>query len=104
MSGSIDIKHFTLNKKAMKKNDHENIYNVILPIYVLSKILGLAPFTLTRKKLKPSYGPLIVFRIALVIGGMCYSAYVVETLQYKKGIAAVALKCELYLGNYIQNF
>ncbi|GJQ74258.1 hypothetical protein Trydic_g19159 [Trypoxylus dichotomus] len=35
--------------------------------------------------------------IILVIGGMCYNAYLVETLEQQKVMAAVALKCELYL-------
>ncbi|KRT79786.1 hypothetical protein AMK59_6730 [Oryctes borbonicus] len=82
----------------MKLHEAEDIYDVILPIYILSKILGLAPFTIAKKILKPHFNPLTLVHILLVIGGMCYNAYLVETLEQQQKMVALALKCELYLG------
>nr|AVH87327.1 gustatory receptor 12 [Holotrichia parallela] len=84
-----------------KMNNSEDIYNTILPIYVISKILGLAPFKMTKKVFVIQCGPIVPLRIFIVTGIMCYIAVELEKKEYATGIAALALKCELYLGIFM---
>lgn len=75
-----------------------NIYEILQPMYIISKILGLAPFNLKNHQLIPQYGPIIPLKMLIIVGGMCYIAVSVEGSKDITGIAAFALKCELYLG------
>lgn len=75
-----------------------SIYDIILPIYVLSKVLGLAPFTLRRKKLQTQFGLMTILQFIAIIGILSYLIISIERLKYHHGIGEIALKCELYLG------
>lgn len=51
----------------------KDIYDALCPVFVLSKILGLAPFTFQRtvpRHFIPHCGFITLLRIAIVIGTM----------------------------------
>ncbi|KAK4882102.1 hypothetical protein RN001_005421 [Aquatica leii] len=78
----------------------KDLYDAMLPIFVLSKILGLAPFRLDCKarRLIPHCGPMIAIRFFLIIGVMCYVAVLVYDPKASINIGWLALRFELCLG------
>lgn len=79
-----------------------DIYDTLLPVYILSKILGLAPFYLKKidgsKHLVSSVGIIIVLRFCCVTGSMFYVAYLIDDLRLPYDLRGIALRCELCTG------
>lgn len=96
--GSV-LRYTTQNYYKMKRN--RDIFSAIIPMYIMSKIIGLAPFTLRNKQFRPYYGVVEFLQNAAVIGGLIYIAIVIDELNIRPGVDDLALKCELYLGNFI---
>lgn len=86
-------------KKQAKELD---LYDAIMPLYFVSKILGLAPFSLRGKRGKRKFvanvGAFVFIRIACIISAMAYVGYTVEKTHLPFDIGGVAIRVELYLG------
>lgn len=76
----------------------EDLYDVMVPVFLISKILGLAPFYFNRKtrELKPHFGIVTIVRFVLVVGTMGYICYVMDELNFTQNIGGMALRYELY--------
>ncbi|XP_017778179.1 PREDICTED: putative gustatory receptor 28b [Nicrophorus vespilloides] len=78
-----------------------DIYDTLIPVYVLSKILGLAPFKLSLKGNRgfvSDVGPIIITRILVLLSVMIFVAWELENLDFPDNIAGIAMRVELYLG------
>lgn len=79
----------------------EDLYDVMYPVFIISKILGLAPFQYNHKGQKsysPHFGVITVLRFILVVGVMCYVCFVMEEVNFSVNIGGMALRYELYFG------
>ncbi|GLV37416.1 hypothetical protein CBL_10618 [Carabus blaptoides fortunei] len=82
-----------------------DLYDTVMPVFVLSKILGLAPFRLRgirgNRKFKSDLGLIIVLRFIGIIGAMLYVAHLIEELNFSFDLRSAALRCELYIGSIL---
>lgn len=79
----------------------EDLYDVMYPVFIISKILGLAPFQYNHKGKKsysPHFGVITILRFILVVGVMCYVCFVMEEVNFSVNIGGMALRYELYFG------
>lgn len=79
----------------------EDIYDVMYPIFIISKILGLAPFQYNRKGQKSytaHFGVITILRYILILGVMCYICFVMDDINFSVNIGGMALRYELYFG------
>lgn len=81
----------------------EDLYDVMVPVFIISKILGLAPFYFNRKtrELKPHFGIVTIVRFILIVGTMCYICYVMDELNFTQNIGGMALRYELYFSTLL---
>lgn len=79
----------------------EDLYDVMYPVFIISKILGLAPFQYNHKGSKSysvHFGVITILRFILVVGVMCYVCFVMEEVNFTVNIGGMALRYELYFG------
>lgn len=82
-----------------------DVYDTIMPVFILSKILGLAPFHLRgirgKRKFHSDVGLIILLRFIGIIGTMLYLARLIEELNLPFDLRGMALRCELYMGTVL---
>lgn len=79
----------------------QDLYDVMYPVFLISKVLGLAPFGYNRAEPRgyfPHFGVVTVVRFVLVVGTMCYVCFVMDELSFSVNIGGMALRYELYFG------
>lgn len=81
----------------------EDLYDVMVPVFLISKLLGLAPFYFNRKSriLKPHFGVVTVIRFVLIVGTMCYICFVMDELNFTQNMGGMALRYELYFSTLL---
>lgn len=79
----------------------QDLYDVMYPIFIISKVLGLAPYQLHLKderRLTAHIGIITIARFILIVGTMCYVCFVMDELNFSVNIGGMALRYELYFG------
>lgn len=81
----------------------QDLYDVMVPVFLISKVLGLAPFYFNRRTrtLKPHFGIVTIIRFVLVVGTMCYICFVMDELNFTQNIGGMALRYELYFSTIL---
>lgn len=102
---------FTKNKSSSnykKQAKGLDLYDAIIPLYYLSKVVGVAPFSLKGKRGKRKFvadvGAFVFIRIACIMSAMAYVAFLLEKTHLPFDIGGVAIRVELYLGTVLTAF
>lgn len=85
-----------------KKQNNPDLYDAILPLYILSKVLNLGPIHLRERENKKyfvsSVGLNNFVHLLIILCPIFYGTHLVEKMEFNSGLRKAASRFELYMG------